>query len=110
MKTKRPHPRYRSEAFAAIHETMAAMHRVGAISKVTMREFDEACLETVETIKPAQIRALREREHVSQPVFARYLNVSKNLVSDWERGKRKPGGPALRLLSVIQKHGIETIA
>jgi len=110
MKTKRPHRRYRSEAFAAIHETMAAMHRVGAIGKVTMREFDEACLEPVEAIKPAQIRALREREHVSQPVFARYLNVSKNLVSDWERGKRKPGGPALRLLSVIQKHGIETIA
>ena len=110
MKTKRPHRRYRSEAFAAIHETMAAMHRVGAISKVTMREFDEACLETVETIKPAQIRALREREHVSQPVFARYLNVSKNLVSDWERGKKKPGGPALRLLSVIRNHGIETIA
>jgi putative transcriptional regulator len=53
---------------------------------------------------------LREREHVSQPVFARYLKVSKNLVSDWECGKRKPGGPALRLLSVIQKHGIEAIA
>ena len=110
MKTKRPLRRYRSEAFAAIHESMEALHSVGAISKVTMREFDEACLATVDTIKPAQIRALREREHVSQPVFARYLNVSKNLVSDWERGKRKPGGPALRLLTVIQKHGIEAIA
>jgi putative transcriptional regulator len=86
------------------------MHRVGGVSKTTMREFDEACLEKVEGIKPAQIRALRQREHVSQPVFARYLNVSKNLVSDWERGKRKPGGPALRLLSVIRKHGIETIS
>src|SRR5882757_1347959 len=108
MKTKRACP-YRSDAFAAIHETMEAMHRVGAVNQITMREFDEACLERVEEIKPAQIRALREREHVSQPVFARYLNVSKNLVSDWERGKRKPGGPALRLLSVIKKHGIETI-
>ena len=110
MKAKQPRRRYRSEAFAAIHETAEAMHHVGGISKVTMREFDESCLENVETIKPAQIRALREREHVSQPVFARYLNVSKNLVSDWERGKRKPGGPALRLLTVIQKHGIEAIA
>jgi putative transcriptional regulator len=110
MKTKHPWRRYRSEAFAAIHATAKAMHRVGGISKVTMREFDESCLENVETIKPAQIRALREREHVSQPVFARYLNVSKNLVSDWERGKKKPGGPALRLLSVIRNHGIETIA
>jgi putative transcriptional regulator len=108
MKTKRP-AKHRSDAFAAIHEAAEALHHVGAINKVTMREFDQACLETVEEIKPAQIRALREREHVSQPVFARYLNVSKNLVSDWERGKRKPGGPALRLLSVIRKHGIETI-
>ena len=109
MKSKRPTRRYRSEAFAAIHETAEAMYRVGGISKTTMREFDESCLETVEAIKPAQIRALRQREKVSQPVFARYLNVSKNLVSAWERGERKPGGPALRLLSVIRKHGLETI-
>jgi putative transcriptional regulator len=44
---------------------------------------------------------------MSDPI---HIHVSKNLVSDWERGKRKPGGPALRLLSVIRKHGIETIA
>jgi len=101
--------RYRSDAFEAIHETAKAMHRVSGISKTTMREFDESCLETVESIKPAQIRALRQQAKVSQPVFARYMNVSKNLVSAWERGERKPGGPALRLLSVIRKHGLETI-
>ncbi|MAM39935.1 MAG: transcriptional regulator, partial [Erythrobacter sp.] len=49
-------------------------------------------------------------EHVSQPVFARYLNVSKNLVSDWERGAKKPGGPALRLLSIIQRNGLDAVA
>ena len=49
-------------------------------------------------------------QHVSQPVFARYLNVSKNLVSDWERGKKRPGGPALRLLSIIQRKGLEAVA
>ncbi len=36
--------KYRSEAFAAIHETMEALHDVGAINKQTMREFDETCL------------------------------------------------------------------
>ena len=36
--------KYRSEAFAAIHETMEALHDVGAIDKQTMREFDDACL------------------------------------------------------------------
>jgi putative transcriptional regulator len=108
MKIKRARA-YRSDAFAAVHESMEALHRVGAISKTTMREFDEACLKAVTELKPAEIRALREREHISQPVFACYLNVSKNLISDWERGKRKPGGPALRLLSIIQKHGLESL-
>jgi putative transcriptional regulator len=101
---------YRSEAFAAIHETMEALHGVGAIDQRTMREFDEACLTPVRTLSPEEIRKIREREHVSQPVFARYLNVSRNLVSDWERGVKKPGGPALRLLTVVQEKGLRAIA
>ncbi|HNS45524.1 MAG TPA: transcriptional regulator, partial [Alphaproteobacteria bacterium] len=47
--------RYRSEAFAAIHETMDALHEVGAIDKQTMREFDEACLTTVRVLSPEEI-------------------------------------------------------
>ena len=102
--------RYRSDALAAIHETMEGLHEIGAIDKQTMREFDEACLTPVQTLAPDEIRQIRQREHISQPVFARYLNVSKNLVSDWERGVRRPGGPALRLLTVIQKKGLQAIA
>jgi putative transcriptional regulator len=101
---------YRSEAFAAIHETMEALHDAGAVDKKTMREFDAACLTPVIPLAPEQIRAIREREHLSQAVFARYLNVSKNLVSDWERGIKKPGGPALRILAIIQKNGVQAIA
>ncbi len=102
--------KYRSDALASIHETMEALHEVGAVDKRTMREFDEACLAPVHIMSPEEIRALREREHLSQPVFARYLNVSKNLISDWERGVKKPGGPALRLLTVVKKNGIQAIA
>jgi putative transcriptional regulator len=102
--------KYRSEAFAAIHETMEALHGVGAIDKQTMRGFDDACLTPVHVFDPEEIKAIRAREHISQPVFARYLNVSKNLVSDWERGVKKPGGPALRLLTVIQKKGLQAVA
>ena len=101
--------KYRSEAFAAIHETMEALRDVGAIDKQTMRVFDETCLTPVHALAPEDIRAIREREHLSQPVFARYLNVSKNLVSDWERGVKKPGGPALRLLTLVQKKGVAAI-
>ena len=102
--------RYKSDAFAAIHETMEALQEIGAIDKQTMREFDETCLTPVRALSPEEIKSIRMREHISQPVFARYLNVSKNLVSDWERGVKKPGGPALRLLTVIDEKGLRAIA
>ena len=89
---------------------MEALHDIGAVDKQTMREFDDACLTPVHVLAPEEIKALRKRERISQPVFARYLNVSKNLVYDWERGVKKPGGPALRLMTVIQKKGLEAIA
>jgi putative transcriptional regulator len=101
---------YRSEAMAAVHEMMEGFHQSGAIDKQTMREFDAACLAPASPLSPAEIKAIREKEAVSQPVFARYLNVSKNLVSEWERGAKRPGGPALRLLTVVKKGGLRAIA
>ncbi|HLH06132.1 MAG TPA: DNA-binding transcriptional regulator [Terriglobales bacterium] len=102
--------KYRSDAMAAVHETMEALHRVGAINKQTMRKFDEACLTPVQPLSPKQIKALRQREHVSQTVFAHYLNVTPNLVSKWERGEKRPSGPALKLLSLIEKRGLAAVA
>lgn len=101
---------YKSEPLSAVHEMMEGLHSAGAIDKQTMREFDEACLAPAVPLLPEEIKAIREAESVSQPVFARYLNVSKNLVSDWERGKKRPGGPALRLLSIIQRKGLDAVA
>jgi len=95
---------------AAVHETMEALHKVGAVDKQTMRHFDDACLTPVQLLSPKQIRALRAREHVSQTVFANYLNVTPNLVSKWERGEKRPSGPALKLLSLVEKRGIAAVA
>ena len=100
---------YKSELSAAIHETVEMLHEHGLIDKTTMKEFDESCLVPVHEITPEEIKAIREKERLSQPVFARYLNVSKNLVSDWERGVKKPGGPALRLLSIVKHKGLEAV-
>jgi putative transcriptional regulator len=102
--------KYRSEAMASIHQTMEALHRIGAIGKQTMRCFDEACLTPVQPLTPKQIRDLRVRERVSQSVFANYLNVTPNLVSKWERGEKRPSGPALKLLSLVDKRGIQAVA
>lgn len=101
--------RYRSAALASLHETAEGLHELGLVDKQTMRDFDEACLAPVLPMPAEEIKALRARENVSQPVFARYLNVSKNLVSDWERGIKQPGGPALRLLNVIRDKGLQAI-
>lgn len=94
---------------AAVHGMMESLHQTGAIDKRTMREFDDACLTPTPALSPDEIRTIREEEKVSQPVFARYLNVSKNLVSDWERGVKRPGGAALRLLTLVKKNGLSFI-
>lgn len=101
---------YRSEIAGAVHEMMSDSHDAGVVSAATLRTFDETCLAPVPILAGDDIRAIREREQVSQPVFAAYLNVSRNLVSDWERGVKRPGGPALRLLSIIQRKGLQAVA
>ena len=35
---------YRSDALASVHEMMESLHDIGAVTKQTMREFDETCL------------------------------------------------------------------
>jgi putative transcriptional regulator len=74
-----------------------------------MREFDSLCLSTPQALTPQEIKALRERHHVSQPVFARYLNTSESTVEKWETGANRPSGAALKLLAVVQKHGLDIL-
>ncbi len=101
--------KYRSDALEVAHKTAAGLHRIGIIDKMTMREFDSACLVTVEPLSPRQIQALRQREGVSQAVFASVLNVRTKLVSEWERGEKKPSGPSLKLLSLVKAKGLDAI-
>jgi putative transcriptional regulator len=101
---------YKSEASMVIHNMAEGLYESGVIDKVTMREFDESCLIPTPQLTPEEIKRIREKEHLSQPAFARYLNVSKNIVSDWERGVKKPGGPALRLLAVVKHKGLSAIS
>lgn len=101
---------YKDNVLAVIHETATGMFDAGVINKRTMRQFDEFCLTPIHEFTPEQIRALREREHVSQTVFAHYLNISKDSVSQWERGEKRPRGTSLKLLSLIERKGLASIA
>ncbi|HEY1933877.1 MAG TPA: DNA-binding transcriptional regulator [Acetobacteraceae bacterium] len=101
---------YRSRMMAAVHETAEDLHAAGLIDKRTMREFDKACLTPVSPLRPDEIRALREREGASQAVFARYLNVTTGLVSQWERGEKHPKGATLKLLALVASKGLAAVA
>lgn len=101
--------KYKSDAFEAFHTTIEAMYRTGTVDKATMLRFDESCLVTP-PIEPAQIKKIREKQKVSQPVFARYLNTSESTVEMWESGGKRPGGMTLKLLSIVQKHGLEVLS
>lgn len=101
---------YRSNLMASIHETAEGLHSAGVMNKRTLREFDALCLTPIQPLAPEEIRALRLREGASQAVFARYLNVTTGLVSQWERGAKRPQGASLKLLSLVAQKGLANVA
>ena len=95
----------------ALIETADDMRRLGIIDaaaheKITVRHLGKQALVAAEPITGEEIRKLRERAHLSQAVFARYLNLTVGYVSQLERGTKQPKGPALALLNVIRRKGV----
>ena len=101
---------YSSSVIASIHETAEGLHAAGVMDKRTLRTFDDGCLTPVRPLSAAEIRRLRERAGASQAVFARYLNVTTGLVSQWERGEKHPQGASQKLLALVARHGLSTVA
>ena len=106
MKTK---TKFKSDIKEAIHSSASALYLAGVINKVTMRSFDESCLSITDEFKPDQIKKMRIASKMSQPVFARHLNTSESTVEKWETGAKRPSGTALKLLSIVQKHGVKIL-
>lgn len=46
---------------------------------------------TVHELSPRQIKLLRLREKVSQPVFAAFLNITPSTIKKWETGENTLG-------------------
>jgi putative transcriptional regulator len=97
-----------------ILEMSKDMHDLGIMDeatyrKITMRDVHKAEAATLAPLTGEDIRALRERAHMSQAVFARCLNLTVGYVSQLERGAKRPTGPALALLDIIRRKGIEAI-
>lgn len=98
----------------ALLETASDLRRVSILDaagheKITLRHLGGKPGIVAQPISGDEIRSLRERAHLSQAVFARYLNLTTGYVSQLERGAKQPTGPALVLLNVIRRKGIEAI-
>lgn len=94
----------------AIHETAQGFYEAGVMDEQTMREFDAMCLPPVKNYTPAQIKRIRKRNKASQAVFAAYLNTSSSTIQKWEQGQKHPSRLALKLLNLIDRHGLALLA
>ena len=92
-----------------VHETATGLRKAGVMDAQTMREFDALCLPPIKTYKPTQIKRLRLKYKASQAVFAAYLNTSLSTVQKWEQGQKKPNGPSLKLLNLVDQKGLEAL-
>jgi putative transcriptional regulator len=101
---------YRSKAVAAAHRFAEDMHSVGMLDQKTMKHLDKMSMTPIKAFTPEDIVALREREAASQAVFARYLGLTAGLISQWERGEKHPRGASLKLLNLVEKNGLESVA
>jgi putative transcriptional regulator len=99
-----------SEIMDMAVELAAELHKVGAMDKATLRKIEALAVPEVKRYSPVEIQAIRERNNVSQPVFAVYLNVARSTVAQWEQGKKSPSGPAARLLDLVARKGLRAIA
>ena len=93
-----------------IHESAKDLHEAGVMKDVTLREFDALCLPPVKSYTPEQIKRIRQKTRASQAVFAAYLNTSPSTIQKWEIGGKKPNGPSLKLLNLVDKKGLEALA
>ena len=50
-----------------------------------------------------EVLALRERLHLSRPVFARYLRTNPRTLENWEQGRAKPNAQAALLIRLVEK-------
>jgi putative transcriptional regulator len=99
----------KSRILSEVHETVKGLRQAGVISMRRMHEYDALCDLAVPALGAGKIKRIREQSNLSQAVFAAVLNTSVSTVQKWEIGEKKPSGPSLKLLSLIDRKGLEAV-
>jgi putative transcriptional regulator len=92
------------------YQTACDVKRTGATQKRTLKAFDLLSVPRIKELSSGEIRALRAQARVSQAVFAALLNTSVSTIQKWEIGEKRPSGPSMKLLNVIQRKGLEGVS
>ena len=98
-----------SDILDAVQEMARGLHDAGGMDKTTLRQLEALCLPKARALSPEPIKAIREKTRMSRSVFAALLNVGPSTVEHWERGLKKPSGPSLRLLDVVDRKGVDAL-
>ena len=98
-----------SRILEAVHVTARDLHSAGFMDKHHMRKYDALCLLPVPAYSSKKIRPLRDRYKLSQAVLASVLNISLSTIRQWEIGDKHPSGPSLKLLSLLDRKGLEAL-
>jgi len=92
-----------------VHDSAKGLYDAGVVDATTMHEFDSLCLPPVKQLAAGEIKKIRLREHVSQAVFAKYLNTSASTIRQWEQGNKHPRGTSLKLLNLVADKGLSIL-
>lgn len=92
-----------------VHGSAKGLYDAGVVDATTIHEFDALCLPDVKQFSASDIKKIRLKEHVSQTVFAKYLNTSASTVRQWEQGDKHPRGTSLKLLNLVAEKGLAVL-
>ncbi len=92
-----------------INDIAHGLHGANIIDIKTLRDLTDEDLPIVVEYTGEDIQKIRMEQRVSQSVFAKYLNVSPAMIKSLEQGQRHAHGAILKLLNIVERHGIEAL-
>lgn len=93
----------------SINDLARGLHKADVIDIKTLRELTDDELPVLVEYTGDEIQQLRKRQRLSQAVFAKYLNISPAMIRSLEQGQRHAHGAILKLLNIIDRHGISAL-
>lgn len=92
-----------------INDVAKGLHRAALIDQKTLRHLVKEDLPELVEYTAEEIQNLRKRQKVSQSVFAHHLNISPSMIRSLEQGHRHAHGAILKLLNIIDRHGMSAL-